>query len=394
MSVTEATARRWTGFAGSLLRHARRVCAAVAMAGGACGLALAGDSSSHSIAGEPLPGALGETDGRDAAPLEFFMAVEADAESAAGSADRLTIDSHPSAPSAGENLSPPREFFMQEEEAWTPAPLHARASASGRPIGSAYPAGDVMPAPAGGFDQSANWAAVPLSVAPQGSTGFRASLDAACCAWQERWVNWRCSSDYLEGCIPEGYTALPTIGMTSPSVAYSGPLSAGGPVEPGGSIAPLIGGTDLQRKPISQLTTQIAVSMTANTPDATLPKLSEVAAQRVHLPGTRRPWNGMSYYWDASHLVHQPLYFEDPNLERNGYSRGCAQPFFSAARFFGRIPLLPYALAVHPHYQAEYALGDVRPGSPAPYVYERPPLRAGGALFEAAVVTGLFFAIP
>lgn len=394
MSVIETTARRWTGLAASLLRSARRVCAAAAMAGGICGLTPAGDSSRHSFADESLPGAMGETVGRDPAPLEFFMTVEADAESAAGSTGRQTVDSSPSTPSAAENLSPPREFFMQEEEAWTPAPLHARASASGRPNGSAYSAGDVMPAPAGGFDQSANWAAVPLSAAPQESAGFRASLDAACCAWQERWVNWRCSSDYLEGCIPVGYTALPTIGMTSPSVAYSGPLSAGVPVEPGGSTAPLIAGTDLPRKPISQLTTQIAVSVTANAPDAALPKLNEVAAARVHLPGTRRPWNGMSYYWDATHLVHQPLYFEDPNLERHGYSRGCAQPFVSAARFFGRIPLLPYALAVHPHYQAEYALGDIRPGSPAPYVHERPPLRAGGALFEAAVVTGLFFAIP
>jgi hypothetical protein len=102
----------------------------------------------------------------------------------------------------------------------------------------------------------------------------------------------------------------------------------------------------------------------------------------------------MTYYWDASHLIHQPLYFEDVNLERNGYSRGHAQPFVSAARFFGRLPLLPYALIAHPHYRAEYALGDARPGSPTPYVHVRPPLSAGGALFEAAVVTGLFFAIP
>lgn len=394
MSPTETTARRWIGLAASVLRSARRIGAAAAMAGGVCGLAVAGDFWSDSAGSDPLPAAIGPADGRDATPLEFFMAGEDHAGPDSGVIPRPLVGAPRSAPSAEANLAPPTEFFMQDEGAWTPAPLHARASASGRPIGSTYSGGAVVPAPAGGFDQSANWAAVPLSAPPAESAGFRASLDAACCAWQERWVNWRCSSDYLEGCIPEGYTALGTIGMTSPSVAYSGPLGTGGPVEPGGSSAPLVAGSDLPRKPISELTTRIAVPGDVAAPDAMQPRLSEIAAERVHLPGTRRPWNGMSYYWDATHLVHQPLYFEDPNLERHGYSRGLAQPFFSAARFFGRIPLLPYALAVHPHYEAEYALGDVRPGSPAPYVHERPPLRADGALFEAAVVTGLFFAIP
>jgi hypothetical protein len=112
------------------------------------------------------------------------------------------------------------------------------------------------------------------------------------------------------------------------------------------------------------------------------------------VPGTQRAWEGISYYWDASHLVHQPLYFEDLNLERYGYSYGCAQPFVSAARFFGRIPLLPYAMTVHPHYKSEYALGYGRPGSPHPYVHSVPPASLKGAAVEAGVVTGLFFLIP
>lgn len=352
---------------------------AAAVTVGACGIAHAGDAGS------------GE------APLEFFMQDQGPTPIApARPIDRPIVprgDFNSVPTSTGPRMTEPAEFFMEDDSAWSPAPVNAQASA-GPPMQPYYAPQSTASSPPVGLDRSANWAAVPMSVPASETTGFWASLDAACCACQERWVNWRCSSDYLEGCIPEGYNGLPTISMTSPSAVYSGPLNPGGAVETGGVAEQFVGGTDLARKPMSQLTTRIAVDATGQTPDAGLALLHQVPAERTHLPGTSRTWNGMTYYWDASHLIHQPLYFEDVNLERNGYSRGHAQPFVSAARFFGRLPLLPYALIAHPHYRAEYALGDARPGSPTPYVHVRPPLSGGGALFEAAVVTGLFFAIP
>jgi hypothetical protein len=229
---------------------------------------------------------------------------------------------------------------------------------------------------------------------PARSEGCRGFLDDCCCAWEAAWVNWRCSADHLEGCIPEGFNGLPIITSAWPSLMYNGPLNPAAPVEPGGASDYLARQAGRTPKPISTVSTNIAITTAGETPDSAFPVLSEVPVERVHVPGTARTWQGMAYYWDASHLIHQPLYFEDINLERYGYSFGVAQPFVSAVRFFSRIPLLPYAMTVHPPWKAEYALGYWRPGSPAPYVHQVPPPSAHGALVEAAVVTGLFFVIP
>src|SRR5262249_35980113 len=55
---------------------------------------------------------------------------------------------------------------------------------------------------------------------------------------------------------------------------------------------------------------------------------------------------GYAYYWQASAFCHGPLYFEEVNLERYGYSFGVLQPAVSGAHFFGTLPLLPYKMAV------------------------------------------------
>lgn len=57
------------------------------------------------------------------------------------------------------------------------------------------------------------------------------------------------------------------------------------------------------------------------------------------------------HWWDYGSLAplypycYKPLYFEDPNLERCGYSEHCCvQPFISGAHFFGTCGLLPFKM--------------------------------------------------
>ena len=49
-------------------------------------------------------------------------------------------------------------------------------------------------------------------------------------------------------------------------------------------------------------------------------------------------------------FCYHPLYFEDPNLERCGYSKGClCQPLVSGFQFYGNVALLPIKmLLIHP----------------------------------------------
>ena len=45
---------------------------------------------------------------------------------------------------------------------------------------------------------------------------------------------------------------------------------------------------------------------------------------------------------------HNPLYFEDINLERCGTTYGCAQTAVSAAKFFTQVAILPYRIVDRP----------------------------------------------
>ena len=118
------------------------------------------------------------------------------------------------------------------------------------------------------------------------------------------------------------------------------------------------------------------------------------AGVRYHVPGTNRPWPLHAYRWEAPSVCHQPLYFEQVNLERYGYTHGVAQPFLSAAHFFGTIPVLPYMIGADPYRCCTYTLGHYRPGSCAPFHLYHPPLSLRGAAVQGAAMAGLFFAAP
>jgi len=107
----------------------------------------------------------------------------------------------------------------------------------------------------------------------------------------------------------------------------------------------------------------------------------------------REPLN-TSYCWESPAFFNQPLYFEQPNLERYGYTWGPAQPFISAAQFWVKIPLLPYMMTVHCPDEPIYSLGYYRPGSRVPYQINWPEVRLDAITVETAFITGLCFLIP
>ena len=112
--------------------------------------------------------------------------------------------------------------------------------------------------------------------------------------------------------------------------------------------------------------------------------------------GATRGWPIVGYQWKATAFCHQPLYFEEINLERYGYGCcGCLQYGVSAAHFFGTVPALPYLMAADCPYECDYTLGHYRPGSCPPWQFHWPPCADPlGTGSELGVITGLIFLIP
>lgn len=142
-----------------------------------------------------------------------------------------------------------------------------------------------------------------------------------------------------------------------------------------------------------------SLSISVKPPTGELPKNTAAAhldkiPRQVIVMGTSRDWNLVTKEWEAPSVAYNPLYFEEPNLERFGYNYGVAQPFISAGRFFGRVALLPYMIGAYPLHEDRYALGYARPGDNPPYQVEKLPVSGRGAIFQSLAVTGLVFLIP
>jgi hypothetical protein len=113
----------------------------------------------------------------------------------------------------------------------------------------------------------------------------------------------------------------------------------------------------------------------------------------MHRPGSI----ALCYAWDAPLTNNNPLYFEETNLERHGYSLRylrAAQPLVSGAEFFATIPTLPYQLTALPPCECIYTLGEYRPGSCVPYQINYPPWSTADGIVEAGTAVGLAFLIP
>ncbi|TWT95502.1 hypothetical protein [Neorhodopirellula pilleata] len=106
-------------------------------------------------------------------------------------------------------------------------------------------------------------------------------------------------------------------------------------------------------------------------------------------------WPSLIRPWAAPNTFSHPLYFEDRMLERHGHERwGCLQPIASGARFFVTVPMLPYLTTIQEPCDIVYSKGYYRAGSPAPRMYQRPPLERRAVMVEAASIAGGFIAFP
>jgi hypothetical protein len=148
---------------------------------------------------------------------------------------------------------------------------------------------------------------------------------------------------------------------------------------------------DLSIRPINSISLNIAPPGKGEIP----PNLAQEKLRGEHPEFlTDRPYEPWNYYWTATAFAHQPLYFEQVNVERYGHNAGCLQPAVSAAHFFITIPMLPYKAGMDPPHKCIYTLGHSRPGDCN--AWERHDVRFStwGALAQGIVTTGVVFAMP
>ncbi len=175
------------------------------------------------------------------------------------------------------------------------------------------------------------------------------------------------------------------------------------------TAAPTVSATEKlwQERPLGSVKASIQPTVGDLPPNVASPRLADAGVFH-HSFGDSRPWMLASYEWEAPATRHLPLFFEEPNLERLGYtnrcylrSRGtgprtaeCLQPLVSGVHFFGSIPFVPYMWGYQSACEPVYTLGVDRPGSPVCHRKYHIPLSLRGSLYEAGFITGLVFLIP
>ena len=123
--------------------------------------------------------------------------------------------------------------------------------------------------------------------------------------------------------------------------------------------------------------------------------LESVATAPLFVGSQPRPWPTNVYQWQAAATRHQPLYFEEINAERYGYScNWVLQPVVSTAHFFATIPALPYLKATNCPGECQYTLGHYRPGSCNPQRRHCWPCSRRGWLAEAGAAWWLVVVLP
>jgi hypothetical protein len=148
-----------------------------------------------------------------------------------------------------------------------------------------------------------------------------------------------------------------------------------------------------QAPPLSVLTAGIDL------PSGKLPtNVAARCSERISPTGDPRlmgGWGGTEHHWSATCMRHRPLYFEEINAERYGYTASyCLQPVISAARFFGTIPALPYKMVVQRPRDCIYTLGHYRPGNCAPRRWHRLPWKLTAGVVEIGFIAGMILIIP
>jgi hypothetical protein len=146
-------------------------------------------------------------------------------------------------------------------------------------------------------------------------------------------------------------------------------------------------------KSIAQISTNIA----PDSPPEDCAETSGIFSEEVPVDYVSPEYCGKppaAFYRRMSSFRHHPLYFEEVNLERYGYSFGILQPAASAAHFFGTIPALPYKMAVCPPCSCRSTCRYPESGRHVPPQCTCPPLRLDAGIVEAGVVAGMVLLIP
>lgn len=186
--------------------------------------------------------------------------------------------------------------------------------------------------------------------------------------------------------------------------------AAAAPAEPlpapaGAAAAPKNPCAAIEYKPLNQLGISIAE------PAGKLPtNLAGPCWEQINAQGScaaARCWPVNNFNWNATCFYHNPLYFEEANLERYGYQCGdrwccttcgreccCLQPACSAAHFYGALLALPYCMFEQCPGDCVYTLGHYRPGDCNPWQWYWPAWDPCAALAAGGIWTGLVFAIP
>lgn len=117
--------------------------------------------------------------------------------------------------------------------------------------------------------------------------------------------------------------------------------------------------------------------------------------QLGNLPYTPRTFPESVYAFEATNVWSNPLYFEDPALERYGHAHHpLVQPIASVARFGAQVVFLPYQVAIKPLGSKIYPVGWYAPGEYVPYRCFQPGLNGTAAAFQAATILGFSYGLP
>lgn len=145
---------------------------------------------------------------------------------------------------------------------------------------------------------------------------------------------------------------------------------------------------------LSKLKTDVAIR------DESIDRFGSWTSPTSEASGAPSRFNPQLVNWAAPAFYTNPLYFEQPNVERYGHYVGICdgdnltQSAISAAHFFVCVPVLPYKIGVECPTECNYTLGSYRPGSCNPHQLVKPPLSLRGLVFEGAAATGLVFLLP
>lgn len=105
----------------------------------------------------------------------------------------------------------------------------------------------------------------------------------------------------------------------------------------------------------------------------------------------RDPWQANR---DSHPFYHNPLWFEDPNLERCGRGWGPLTTTVSAMHFAANVPILPYRFTAEKPWTCVRSLPDCTSCEKFGYEAYLPPWSLSAAAVQAAATVGFFYAIP